>query len=301
MPLIINKTLLSLLNIFPKSLMKKLAMRYVAGETWEEATENIEKLNDIGFSATVDILGEHSTSNEGVLTVKKAYLNLYDMIEEKRLDCSISLKLTHLGLGYDNALAEDSLLEILKKAKERKNFLRIDMENSPYTDNTIRLFKKCFKQYHGVGLVFQSYLRRSADDLAMLVGEGFNVRICKGIYRESPNIAFQDRDEIRRSFIQLVQTGLTRGAYVAIATHDLYLIDTLETWLENKGIQKNEYEFQVLYGVPMKGRLESLLEVGHQVRIYVPFGKEWYLYAVRRLEENPHMAIYILKNLLKKK
>jgi len=301
MSIVINKTLTSILTLFPKFIIQKPAMRYVAGETWEEAIQEVQKLNSIGFLTTLDILGEHSTTVEEIEKVKNRYLKLFDIIEKKKLNCTISLKLTHLGLGYFTSLAEENLFEILEKAKEYNNFLRIDMENSPYTDETIRLFKKCRDLYHNIGIAFQSYLKRSEEDLTQLFRKDLNVRICKGIYHESPDIAFQNREKIRQNFIQLVQIGLETNTYIAIATHDLYLIDSLETWIVNKGIKKSRYEFQVLYGVPMRGRLESLLSAGHKVRIYIPFGNDWYSYAIRRLEENPHMALYILKNLFIKR
>ena len=301
MPFIINKTLSTLLTFFPRPFIKKPAMRYVAGETLEEAIQEVKKLDDINFCTTLDILGEHSKNIEEAEEIKTTYLKLFNIIEEKRLHCSISLKLTHLGLGHNNTLAEKCLFEILEKAEEYNNSLTIDMENSPYTDDTIHLFKLCLERYSNVGIALQAYLHRSEEDLSLLVGKELNVRICKGIYHESPDIAFHDREAIRRNFILLAQTGLQGEAYVAIATHDHYLIDTLETWILNKGIQKNQYEFQVLYGIPMKGRLQSLQSAGHRVRIYVPFGNNWYFYAIRRLEENPQMGLYILKNLFTKK
>lgn len=291
-----NKTLVSFLSLFPESFIQQFASRYVAGSTWEEAVQAVRNLNNRGFSGTLDILGEHSRSLEEIKTVKQAYLQLYETIEREGLDCNISLKLTHLGLGTADSLAEKGVLEILDKAKEKGNFLRIDMEDSRYTDAAIRLFKKCFDRYRGVGLVLQSYLRRSGEDLAALAGKKLNVRICKGIYNESQDIAYQDRDEIRKNFIHLVQAGLSNDTYIAIATHDLYLVDSLETWIVNKKIPQDAYEFQVLYGVPMRGRLQSLIKGGHKVRVYVPFGEDWYSYAMRRLEENPHMVGYILKN-----
>ncbi|MFQ6674461.1 MAG: proline dehydrogenase family protein, partial [Fidelibacterota bacterium] len=227
-------------------------------------------------------------------------LDLYDIIHGEGLDSTISLKLTHLGLGSDDALARRSLLDLLGKAKEKDNFLRIDMENSPYTDATISLYRQCALRYEGVGLVLQAYLKRTASDMASLLNDRLNVRICKGIYKETPDLAFQDPEEIRLNFIQLVQTALDGGAYVGIATHDRYLIDSLETWIMNKNIPEDRYEFQVLYGVPMKDRLEALLSKGNKVRVYVPYGEEWYQYATRRLQESPKIAGYILKNLFRK-
>lgn len=296
-----NQALVSLLAVFPKSLVARIAMRYVAGETLPEAVHTVRRLNRQGFSATLDILGENTTSREKALTVTRSYLHLYDVIRREGLDSSVSVKLTHLGLGFDDTLAETCLMEIVDKARQHGNFLRIDMENSPYTDRTLDLYRKCLRQYAGVGPVLQAYLKRSRSDLSALVGRKFNVRICKGIYNESPAIALMDRQEIRHNFIYLVQKALEGDSYVGIATHDTYLIDSLETWIENRQISRNRYEFQVLYGVPMGDRLKSLLAGNHRVRVYVPYGEEWYPYATRRLKENPKIARYILKDLSRTK
>jgi len=292
-----NRTISAILPILPRSFARPFAIRYVAGETVEEALEVIRKLNDNGFTATLDILGEHTTSKEKIENVTLTYKELYNQISERDLDCNISLKLTHLGLGFDDQLTEENLLRVLDSARQYNNFLRIDMENSPFTDRTLDLYRRCLKQYDHVGFVLQSYLFRSARDLEEHQNGKMNVRICKGIYQEQAEIAFHDRDEIRENFIRLVKMILEGEGYAAIATHDLYLIDTLETWILNKEIPKERYEFQVLYGVPMKGRLEELRDAGHKVRVYVPFGEEWYDYAVRRLKENPNLGGYIIKNL----
>ena len=294
---LISRTVTPLLPLLPSVLVRKIAMRYVAGVTPEEAVAAIQRLNEAGFCTTVDILGENTDSTEEAKQITNAYMALYDTMDKEGLDCNISLKLTHLGLGFDNGLAEENLSAVVRKAGEMSNFLRIDMENSPYTDDTLNLYHKCRDLYEEVGVVLQAYLYRSMGDLTQLMSEKLNVRICKGIYHESEEIAIHDREEIRQNFIQLVQKGLEGSAYVAIATHDKLIIDSLETWIANKRISTDAYEFQVLYGVPMGGRLEELLQAGHKVRIYVPFGEEWLSYATRRLEENPKLAGYILKNL----
>ncbi|MDP7558004.1 MAG: proline dehydrogenase family protein [Candidatus Marinimicrobia bacterium] len=296
-----NKTFSAILPFVPRTLAKPFASRYVAGETVNEALEIIRKLNDKGFATTLDILGEHTTSTEKIESVTQAYKELYDRISEAKLDCNISLKLTHLGMGFDNKIVEENLTQVLNKARQHDNFLRIDMENSPYTDLTLKLYGGCLEQYNKVGFVLQSYLFRSTNDLENHLGKKLNVRICKGIYQEPPEIAFHDREDIRENFISLVKVILRNEGYGAIATHDLYLIDTLETWIRNRKIPRERYEFQVLFGVPMKGRLEQLRDAGHKVRVYVPFGEEWYAYAVRRLKENPNLAGYIIKNLFTKR
>ncbi len=296
---ILNSSLTTLLPLLPRRTVRHFAMRYVAGESEDDALSIVYKLNQLGFATTLDILGEHSESVEAAKVITETYVQLYDIIADSSLDCNISVKLTHLGLGLDNTMAEKNLFWLLETAERRENFLRIDMENSPYTDATLDLYKKCKVKYPSVGPVLQAYLKRSGDDLNRILSETPNVRICKGIYREPNSIALQDRQKIRNSFIDLVQTGLSKGAYIGIATHDTYLIDTLETWIDNKSIPKDQYEFQVLYGVPMRNRLEDLLDRGHKVRIYIPFGNEWYAYAMRRFKENPKIISYIIGNWFK--
>ncbi|MEE2877273.1 MAG: proline dehydrogenase family protein [Candidatus Neomarinimicrobiota bacterium] len=296
----LNSSLTTLLPFLPRQAVRPFAMRYVAGETESDALGVVHELNQLGFSATLDILGEHVESAEESRKITEKYLHLYDVIADSSLNCNISVKLTHLGLGFDDELSEENLFRLLEMAKKRENFLRIDMENTPYTDTTLALYENCKSNYTGVGPVLQAYLRRSEGDLQRINRESLNVRICKGIYREPEEMAFQGRKEIRDSFIQLVQYGLTNGATIAIATHDIYLIDTIETWLENRSLSNDRYEFQVLYGVPMGNRLEQLLEAGHRVRIYIPFGDEWYDYAMRRLKENPKILSYVIGNWFRK-
>ncbi|MBH30809.1 MAG: proline dehydrogenase [Candidatus Marinimicrobia bacterium] len=295
----LKSSLITLLSLLPKRAVKPFAMRYVAGESEDDALGVVHELNQLGFTATLDILGEHSESEEAAMEITESYMRLYEIIADSSLDCNISTKLTHLGLGFNDTLAEKNLFRLLDTAEIRENFLRIDMENSPYTDATLDLYEKCKAQYPSVGPVLQAYLKRSGEDLKRILSGTPNVRICKGIYREPDSIALQDRQEIRNSFIDLVQTGLSNGAYIGIATHDTYLIDTLETWIDNQSISKDCYEFQVLYGVPIGNRLEYLLDRGHKVRIYIPFGDEWYAYAMRRFKENPKIISYIMGNWFK--
>lgn len=298
----LNSSLTTFLCLLPKGVVRPFAMRYVAGESEEDALGVVHELNQLGFTTTLDILGEHSESDEAAREITNNYVRLYEIIADSSLDCNISIKLTHLGLGHDDTLAEKNLFRLLDITERRENFLRIDMENSPYTDATLNLYEKCTAKYQSVGPVLQAYLKRSGDDLKRILSGNpleLNVRICKGIYREPDSIALQGRQEIRNSFIDLVQTGLSNGAYIAIATHDIYLIDTLKKWIENQSIPKERYEFQVLYGVPMRNKLEELLDGGHKVRIYIPFGDEWYAYAMRRFKENPKIISYIMGNWFK--
>ena len=203
-------------------------------------------------------------------------------------------------MEIDPSLAENNLLNILKKAKENNNFMRIDMENSPYTDATIRIYKKCLGEYDKVGMVLQSYLKRTAQDIINLDSDKFNCRICKGIYREEEEIAYYDKEIIREQFFNDVKAILTGKGYVAIATHDISLINKIENWIVENKIPLDRFEFQVLYGVPMGNKLQQLLDKGFKVRNYVPFGEAWFDYSIRRLKENPNIMWYVLGNMFKK-
>ncbi len=295
---IINTILVSLLSHLPKWIVKPFASPYVAGVTVDEVVETVKSLNNKGYVTTVDILGEHVATEEESYRIRDDYLNLYDRIEG--LDANISLKPTHLGMEIDPELSESNLLSILEKAKEKNNFMRIDMENSPYTDSTIDIYKKCLKKYNKVGMVLQSYLQRTKQDIENLDSAKFNCRICKGIYRESEEIAYHGKEKIRDRFFADVKAILTGKGYVAIATHDKLLIDKIENWIIENKIPFDRFEFQVLYGVPMGNRLQRLLDKGYTVRNYVPFGEAWFDYSIRRLKENPNIMWYVLGNMFKK-
>lgn len=297
---LINSILVKILSHLPKWIVKPFASPYVAGVSEDDAVKTVKSLNEKGFVATIDILGEHVHSKEESFRIKDLYCKLYDRVALEKLDANISLKPTHLGMEIDPALAESNLLGILQKAKEYNNFMRIDMENSPYTDSTIHIYQKCLATYDKVGMVLQTYLHRTASDINNLDSEKFNCRICKGIYRESENIAFQKKEEIHKRFFEDVKSILKGKGYVAIATHDIPLIDKIDNWITNNKISKKRFEFQVLYGVPMGNKLHELLNKGYKVRNYVPFGEAWFDYSIRRLKENPNIMWYVLGNIFKK-
>jgi proline dehydrogenase len=297
---LINSILVKLLSYLPKWTVKPFASPYVAGIGVDDAMKTVKSLNDKGFVATIDILGEHVCSKEESHKIRDYYCKLYDRISDEILDANISLKPTHLGMEIDPFLAEINLLNILEKAEENNNFMRIDMENSPYTDATIDIYKKCLNKYDKVGMVLQSYLKRTAQDIKNLDSEKFNCRICKGIYRESEEIAYHDKEKIRDRFLEDVKAILNGKGYVAIATHDVPLIDKIEKWIIENKIPLDRFEFQVLYGVPMGNKLQQLLDKGYKVRNYVPFGEAWFDYSIRRLKENPNIMWYVLGNMFKK-
>ena len=296
---LMNSFLTSTFPLLPRWIAKLFAKPYVAGEIEDEAVTHIKALNDRGFAATVDILGEHVLTTDKARDITNQYCHLYDRIFSESLDCNISIKPTHIGLNISLDEAMANTTAILKKAREHGNFLRIDMENSPFTDQTFELYDHCKKIYENVGVVVQSYLHRSLKDMERLTNESFNSRICKGIYREPDTIAFQGREEIKANFLDLAKAMAVKGAYAGYATHDHDLLDQLLEWIESKNISRDLFEFQVLYGVPMSGRLDVLRNAGYKVRIYVPFGPDWFDYSIRRLKENPDIAGYVIKNMFK--
>ena len=296
----INSSIVFMIRIMPRWSIHLFAKTYVAGESVEETVSVVKKVNDRGFTCTLDILGEHVQSAAEAESITRQYCDLYDVIALENINCNISIKLTHIGLALDKTIATDNLVRILKQAKKHDNFLRIDMENSPYTQQTIDLYKNCVSDYPNMGIVLQAYLKRSLEDARNLNRTGFNVRVCKGIYDERETIALKDRAAIQDNFFNITKEILSGKGFVAIATHDIPLIDRIDEWIESTKVSSNRFEFQVLYGVPMGGRLEKLLHKGYTVRQYVPFGKEWFDYSLRRLKENPKIMSYVLGNLFKR-
>ena len=297
----LNKAITSTLHHLPKWFAKPFAKPYVAGETIDEALKQIQLLNKKGFCATIDILGEHTKDPNEAKQIALDYCLLYKNISNSHLDCNISIKPTHIGLSISYNQAINNLETILDSAKKHNNFLRLDMESSKYTEQTIQMYRYCKSKYENVGIVIQSYLIRSQNDIKLLANKNFNSRICKGIYKEPTSLALQDHLEIKNNFLLLAKLMAKKGAYSGLATHDQDIIDQWLYWAENNNIPKDQFEFQVLYGVPMQGRLESLIENGFKVRVYVPFGPNWFDYSIRRLKENPSIAHYVLKNFFRSK
>ena len=296
----INIGILYLIGILPRWIVHPFAKTYVAGETIEKTVQVVNKMNELGYACTLDILGEHIQSPSKAEKITKDYCNLYEVINKETLNCNISIKLTHIGLELDQKLVENNLQKILRHAKSHNNFLRIDMENSPYTQRTIDLYQKNIHNYDKMGIVLQAYLKRSLEDAQTLSTPGFNTRICKGIYNEPSNIAFKERTEIQDNFFLITKEILSGKGFAAIATHDIPLIDRIESWIEQNNISNDRFEFQVLYGVPMGNRLKRLLSKGYTVRQYIPFGPDWFDYSLRRLKENPKIISYVLANLFKR-
>ena len=298
---IFNRFITTLIPLLPLSFVRMIARRYVAGESSQEALKIVQRLNKNGYSVTLDILGEHSKNKPEAQSITNEYSDLYEKIHNQKLDCNISIKPTHIGLDIGEDFARTNLITLLNKAHETSNFLRIDMESSEVTDTTLDLYNECKKEYSEVGTVLQAYLYRSEKDLKMLSSDdNCNFRLCKGIYRESPEIAIQKRGEINYNFLKLLRYAFEKKIYVGIATHNLELLKKTYDIIDELKIPAEKFEFQVLYGVPMSGWLEKHIENGYKVRVYVPFGKDWYAYSIRRLQENPDIAGYILKDIFRK-
>ena len=298
---IIDSLLISTLKYLPKWFAKPFATPYVAGESEDEVMSQVRIINKRRMSATVDILGEHTKSIQEAKLITKQYCDLYKRIYQESLDCNISIKPTHLGLDISINEAKKNFVKVTKAAKMYSNFLRIDMESSSVTDKTFEIFKHCKKHYSQVGVVLQAYLYRTLKDVSKLSSfDGFNSRICKGIYKEPNSLAIQDNNLINENYLNIAKKMHQIGAYSGFATHNQSLIDDLLSWISKEKVPKNNFEFQVLYGVPMDGRLENLVDNGFKVRVYVPYGKDWFDYSIRRLKENPNIARYVLKNLFKR-
>ena len=296
----INSSIVSMIRFMPRWSIHPFAKTYVAGESIEETVLVVKQINARGFTCTLDILGEHVQSVVKADNITQEYCDIYDTISIENMSCNISIKLTHIGLALDKNIAAENLVRILKQAKLHNNFCRIDMENSTYTEQTIELYKDYVSNFPNMGIVLQAYLKRSLEDARDLNTPGFNTRVCKGIYDEPETIALQDRIMIQDNFFQITKEILSGDGFAAIATHDIPLIDRIDEWIESTQVSSDQFEFQVLYGVPMGGRLEQLLDKGYTVRQYIPFGKDWFDYSLRRLKENPKIMSYVLGNLFKR-
>jgi proline dehydrogenase len=294
----LNRLVVRTLPLVPKAVVRRIASRYVAGETLEEALALVRSLNAEGCKATLDVLGEDVTRPDETEATVIEYERALADIAARGLDSNISVKLTALGLKLDPAHCRLQFARIVEAAKAHGIFVRIDMEDSPVTEETIRIFFEFHKVYDRVGIVLQAYLRRSAEDARRIAEVGGNVRVCKGIYVEPPAIAFQDREEIRKSYIELVDLLLSSGTHVGIATHDPLLVERALGVIGRLRLPREAYEFQMLLGVAGTLR-RRLVADGRRLRVYVPYGDAWYAYSVRRLKENPAIAGHVVKGLFR--
>jgi proline dehydrogenase len=284
---LLDKTIVRLLPAVPRPLVQRLSARYIAGPELADARRVVAGLNAEGKLATVDVLGEEVTRADEGRAITRTYLDVLDAIDEDGLDANVSVKLTGLGLKLDPELARANVRAIAA----RGTFVRIDMEDSSTTDATLELYRDLRSAgTENLGVVLQATLKRTVDDAAALAGG--NVRLCKGIYLEPPELAFRDFEAVRANYVHALDTLLDGGCYVGIATHDEWLVEQALRAVRVRALEPHEYEFQMLLGVGTRLG-DRLLREGHRLRIYVPFGRQWYEYSLRRLQENPKVAGYI--------
>jgi proline dehydrogenase len=295
---LLHRLLIAPLPHVPQSMIWQLSQRYIAGTDLASAYQSVTALNELGCKTTIDVLGEDSTTVQEVETARDLYLAALAGINKRELDCNASIKLSDMGLRFDVDLCSEVMQTIVATADQYGNFIRIDMEDSSVTSTTLDIYRQLRERFDNVGTVIQSCLHRSADDIRSLLDAGIaHLRLCKGIYVEPQEIAYTDADDIRNSYMELLQQLFEGGATkVGIATHDPLLVEFAEKLIAQLNIDKSRYEFQMLLGVAgtMRSRLVS---AGHPLRVYVPFGDRWHAYSMRRLRENPGIAMHIIRNL----
>jgi proline dehydrogenase len=279
---------------------RRMSSRFVAGTTVEEALAATAATNARGMSVSVDNLGENVTNLEDARRSAQRYHQMLDAFAERQYDANVSVKLTNMGLDVDERVAREITLEVVAHAARLRNFVRIDMEGSPYTQKTLDIVRELHRAHPGhAGAVIQAYLHRSERDVQELCAEGIRIRLCKGAYKEPPEIVFQAKADVDANFVKLMRILLKSGVYHGIATHDPKMIDATIAFARAENIRADQFEFQMLYGV-RRDLQDQLVRDGWRVRVYIPFGTEWYPYLMRRLAERPANAIFILKNLFRR-
>ena len=298
----LNKLLADLLPYMLKKMIWIFSLRYIAGETIEDGLKACRELNRQGIEVTVDLLGEFISTIEQAEENKNKYIAIIERFTSEEIIGNFSLKPTMFGLLIDKDVCLSNIEEVVKKASEKKSFVRIDMEDSQCVDFELEIYHKLLQKYPStVGLVVQAYLRRTKNDLVRMNGDringiSLNFRLCKGIYVEPKQIAYKEPEEIREHYLDDLKFMFENNMYAGIATHDKYLVESAFNLINEKNIDHTKYEFQMLYGVTPELR-NSIVKQGHKMRVYVPFGKDWFGYSTRRLKENPKMASQIVKAL----
>jgi proline dehydrogenase len=290
---LVDSAIVRFLPVVPKPVVRRISSRYIAGEELDDALRLVRQLNADGKLATIDVLGEEIAEPEEARAIAAAYIEALAAFERGGLDANVSIKPTALGLNLGYDLFRANLTEVVEHAAGLGNFVRIDMEDSSTTDDTLRAYRELRAAGHdNVGVVFQARLKRTLNDIRALAELRPNVRLCKGIYLEPPEIAYRDFDSVRASFVQALEELLQAGCYVGIATHDEWLLEQGQRLVSARSLGREDYEFQMLLGV--RAALgDELVRGGHRLRIYTPFGRHWYAYSLRRLQENPKIAGYI--------
>jgi proline dehydrogenase len=294
---LLNKFIVLTMPLAPKALVRRVANRYIAGDSIADAVRVVRQLNQNGMMATLDVLGEHISQKAEAEATASDYLEALEAIARERLDSNISIKLTAFGLKLDFDFCLNNVRRVMQRARELKNFVRIDMEDSTCTTDTLRLYDLLRKDYPNVGAVIQAYMRRALVDIRSLMQNGTptNFRICKGIYVEPRPIAYKNRELINKNYTFLLNEMLRHGAYVGIATHDERLVWDAMRLIDELNLPREKYEFQMLLGVDEELR-DTIVKAGHRLRVYVPYGKSWHAYSIRRLQENPQIAGYVMQN-----
>ncbi len=301
-----SKLIAGMLPYMPQKLVWMFSKRYIAGQTIKDAIKESKKLNREGVKVTIDLLGEFIKDLSEATENKKAYLEIIDAFEKNKIDGNYSVKPSFFGLLLDKEVCYQNIREVVAKAAEYDNFIRIDMEDSPCTDMEIEIFRRLKAEFpKNVGLVIQAYLKRTFNDIQDMLDlrsdeAMLNYRLCKGIYVEPAEIAYKKYDEINANYVKCLNAMFEHGGiYPGIATHDKKLVEEAYKLIEKYQVPKDKYEFQMLYGVTPELR-QSIVEKGHTMRVYIPFGKDWFGYSTRRLKENPKMTSLIIKALFKR-
>ena len=295
-----DRAIARMLPAVPRPVVRRLSSRYIAGEELDDAIGAVRTLNAAGKKATLDVLGEEVESSEEALEIRAEYERALAELEAQGLDANVSVKLTALGLNVDPALCGEAVRALVGAAGESGRFVRSDMEDSSTTTATLDLYRELRAEGHdNVGIVLQAMLRRTMDDVHELLELRPNVRVCKGIYLEPAEVAYQGHDTVRFNFAEAVAALLDGGAKVAVATHDDWVVSEALTLIEERGLGFDRYEFQLLLGVK-EGLADELVREGHTVRIYIPYGRQWYEYSLRRLQENPRIAGYVAADTLRR-
>ena len=292
-----NRLILSIIQLLPKSLMKPFALRYIAGEALDDAVRVVRSLNSKNLMATLDVLGENVTTKEESIAAVRECEQVLHTIHENHLNSNLSIKLTQFGLKIDEDFCYSNVKQLLGIVSGYDNFVRIDMEDSSTAGATLNLYERLQADGFGnVGVVIQANMRRSEEDIRRLISLKANVRLCKGAYVEPETIALRDKEEVRFNYLKLLKKLLEARCFVGIATHDDFLVSGAYQYIREMNLKKTDYEFQMLHGVRTKLR-DRILADGHRLRVYVPFGQQWYAYSIRRFKENPQIAWYILRAL----
>jgi len=292
----LNNLIAAILPYVPKSFVGIFSRQYIAGETLDQAVQEVKNLMSQGACVTLDLLGEEVQQKQDSEDAVNVYQRILQVIDEQKLDANISVKPTHMGLKLDKEFCYENIKSLVETAKKLNNFVRIDMEDSSCTDDTIDIYLRLRKDYSNVGLVLQSYMRRTLDDVNRLIPHKANIRVCKGAYYwEKREVVYKDGEIVNDSFRYAIEKLLANRCYVGIATHDEKLVWEGIKLVDRLKLKKDQYEFQMLLGVDPELR-RIIVSQGHRLRVYVPFGKEWFAYSIRRLKENPKMVTYIIKN-----